>query len=259
MHFLENAIKSIKIQTYKNIEIIVVDDNSSDNTTDVVKKLNNKNIEIIYLRNDINKGVSATRNIGIKQATGKYILTLDDDNLLVPWAIDKLVKKIKQSKLDNLGGAYGWLWCMGENGKTLRIITERSNSLIKREIFENVGFYNEDLRNNEDLDFWLRVAKKYQFDYVPEILFVAKSHGQNQLSEFSKKNIKEYKEISDKYQVKSYKNNIWITNFVSKKTYIILSKIKNIFLVKIKLLFFPELKKNIELVKNSFIQNDVNL
>ena len=94
---LERAIISVKNQTYKNIEIIVVDDNANDieqrkSTEQVVKKYEN----IVYIQNKENLGGSKTRNIGIENAKGKYIAFLDDDDEFLPNKIEQQIKLYKE-------------------------------------------------------------------------------------------------------------------------------------------------------------------
>ena len=89
-NLLKDTILSVLIQTYKNFELIIVDDYSKDNTKRAVE--NFKDSRIIYLRHDKNKGPAATRNTGIKRAAGDYIFLLDDDDLIVPWALERLVE-----------------------------------------------------------------------------------------------------------------------------------------------------------------------
>lgn len=83
-HLIERAIKSVLSQTYQNFELVIVDDGSTDNTDDVINKLQQQDDRIIYLKHDKNKGGSATRNTGIKASRGECIAFLDSDDEWLP-------------------------------------------------------------------------------------------------------------------------------------------------------------------------------
>ena len=99
---LQEAIKSVLNQTYHNFELIVVDDYSQDGTLDVVKNFNDA--RVVYLRQKENGGISVACNAGIKKAKGEFIFILNDDDLLAPFALEELVKKINGSDLSKVGG-----------------------------------------------------------------------------------------------------------------------------------------------------------
>jgi len=101
--FLKSAIKSALHQTYDDIEIIVVDDNSSAPVHDVIKKLQDTRIK--YIRHKHNFGVSVARNTGIKASKGKYIAFLDDDDEWLPEKLEKQIEIIKNSS-EKVCGVY---------------------------------------------------------------------------------------------------------------------------------------------------------
>lgn len=98
--FLQRAIESVLKQTYKNLEILIVDDNDEKSeqrvkTEKIIEKFVNKGINLKYIKNKINMGACYSRNIGIDNAKGKYINFLDDDDELYPLKIEKSINKIK--------------------------------------------------------------------------------------------------------------------------------------------------------------------
>jgi GT2 family glycosyltransferase len=241
-----------------------VDDGSLNNTEKIVKGF--KDQRIVYLKHEKNRGIAASCNTGVKKAVGSYVFILNDDDLIVPWALEKLIKKIKQSDLENLGGVYGWSWWINDKGKTLRIINLKkrgytfdmilkkqifTNLLIKKEVFERVGVYNESLLSNEDFDFYLRMAKKYQFDFVPEILTIIRTHSQTHLSTFTKRHIRGHAKIIKKYSGNSRSQKFLLASFFPPKIYVQLSNFKNFIMNKIKLFFNPEIKKDMKLIKET--------
>jgi len=93
--FLGEAIESVVNQTYKNIEIIVINDGSTDNTEEIVKKWQKKDRRIRYLKHKENRGLSVARNDGIRISKGDFISLLDADDF---WMKDKLEKQMKKIK-----------------------------------------------------------------------------------------------------------------------------------------------------------------
>lgn len=263
-NLLKESISSVLKQTYQNFELIIVDDSSLNNTEKIVKGF--KDQRIVYLKHEKNRGVAASCNTGVKKAMGDYVFILNDDDLIVPWALEKLIKKIKQSVLENLGGIYGWSWWIDNKGKTLRIINLKkrgyifdmilkkqvfTNLLIKKEVFEKAGLYNESLLSNEDFDFYLRMAKKYQFDFVPEILTIIRTRSQTHLSTFIKRHIRSHAKIIKKYSSNWRSQKFLLASFFPPKIYVQLSNFKNFIMNKIKLLLNPEIKKDIKLIKET--------
>lgn len=99
--YIERAIKSVRYQTFKNIEIIVVNDASTDNTEEKIKKLKDKYKELIYIEHENKKGLGGARNTGLKVAKGEYIIFLDgDDYLANANVLEKLDELIGQDKTD---------------------------------------------------------------------------------------------------------------------------------------------------------------
>lgn len=97
-NFIESSIESIKKQTYKNYELIIINDGSSDNTKNILEKYNkDKNI---FVYNNANHGVSYSRNFGIDKAVGDYIMFVDADDVLIEYALEILVEYIKQYDVD---------------------------------------------------------------------------------------------------------------------------------------------------------------
>ena len=271
-NLLKEGISSVLKQTYQNFELIIVDDGSLNNTEKIVKGF--KDQRIVYLKHEKNRGVAESCNTGVKKAMGDYVFILNDDDLIVPWALEKLIKKIKQSDLENLGGVYGWSWWINDKGKTLRIINLKkrgyifdmilkkqifTNLLIKKEVFERVGVYNESLLSNEDFDFYLRMAKKYQFDFVPEILTIIRTHSQTHLSTFTKRHIRGHAKIIKKYSGNSRSQKFLLVSFFPPKIYVQLSNFKNIIMNKIKLLLNPEIKKDIKLIKETLRREGIKI
>lgn len=183
---LERAVKSVQKQTYKNWEIIVVDDGSTDNTEDIIKKLNDARIR--YVKNEKNLGAAASRNRGAELAKYDYVAFQDSDDV---WRIDKLEKQVKYLHQNT---DYDMVYCSFlkhySNGESLAVpnnqIGEREGDmyatllinnvigtptvLVKRNVFLECGGFDTELRAIEDWDFAVRVARNSQIGFVSEIL-----------------------------------------------------------------------------------------
>ena len=184
--YIARAIRSVLAQTYRNFEIIVVDDCSSDNLAEVVAQFNDQRIN--YIRHEINRGASTARNTGLKIAKGEYVAFLDSDD---EWFADKLQKQVdvfNKSHL-NTGLVYTGLRWIQESDKTViqeKIPNHRGNihqdllngscieslstPLIKTVVAREAGDFDESLPARQDWDFWIRISEKSTIDFVPEVL-----------------------------------------------------------------------------------------
>src|SRR5690554_3918162 len=93
-NFIDECLKSILNQTYKNIEVLLVDDGSTDNSVEKIKKYSDPRIRLI--QNERNMGIPYTRNVGLKEAKGKYIAIMDSDDISMPIRIEKQVAYLEQ-------------------------------------------------------------------------------------------------------------------------------------------------------------------
>lgn len=205
--FISEALETVREQSYKNYEIIVVDDGSTDGTCNILK--NETNITVIF--NIKNYGVSYSRNQGIKAASGKYIAFLDSDDL---WEKDKLEKQFKyledHSFPELLHCNEKWL----RNGKHLNqmarhkkqggyfidrmvelCLVSPSAAVIRKDVFNAFGNFDESLPVCEDFDLWLRYNLKFPFHFIEEQLVIKRGGHKNQLSQSV--------QIMDKYRLQS--------------------------------------------------------
>jgi glycosyltransferase involved in cell wall biosynthesis len=195
-HFLRAAIESVLIQTFRNFEIVVVDDASNDETPSIVRSF--RHAPIRYLRHDSKKGQGAARNTGIREARGEYIALLDDDD---EWLPEKLEQQV--TLLDTLPTRVGLVYTgfLKIDASNRRIIAkilpkERGNVfdalcrenwigcstvLVRRHCFDVAGYFDEELASGEDYDMWLRISKEFSFEYIIEPLVSYRVHG-SQLS-----------------------------------------------------------------------------
>ena len=146
---IEECLESVINQTYKNLEIILVDDASKDNCVELVKKYNDNRIKVIELKENVGAGLA--RNKGIEEATGSYICFLDSDDY---WAKDKLEKQVKFIEDNNytfIYGGYDYL----KNGKRKKAKVPKNlnyNQLLKdHSIFTSTVMLNMEHLKKEDI------------------------------------------------------------------------------------------------------------
>lgn len=198
--FIAEAIDSVLSQTFTNVEIIIVDDGSTDNTRDILAHYGTK-IKCIFQQN---KGVSAARNTGVKNSSGDLIAFLDADDIWLPEKIEKQVERfINDSEIGfvhcgieefdingnviekYLNGASGWV---ADELLLLRpvIVGPGSTLLLKREVFNAIDGFDERpiLRASEDWEFCYRIAKICKGSFVPEVLARYRNHGENRHLKF---------------------------------------------------------------------------
>jgi len=196
--FIEKALDSVLAQSYPPYEIIVIDDGSTDNTKAVLKKYQNK-IRYYYWKNH---GLSAARNRGIKLAKGELVALLDSDDY---WAPDKLrlqVLMFDKLKNTNVGMIDTFTDIISASGVLDRrlsrvqqgdsferllcrnTINQPSSVLIKKEVFDTVGLFNEKLKAVEDWEMWVRIAESYDIYTVPRPLTYYLKHSGNLSNNF---------------------------------------------------------------------------
>ena len=196
--YLSEAVESALAQSYQDLEVIVIDDGSTDNTPEVASGFPPG---VIYIRQE-NQGVSTARNNGIEMAKGEYLAFLDSDDIMLEGALQKSVDFLDQHP--EAGFCYGQVYRMDDKGRTLRLIGSRgaktscirdgkeqialmlfrgditpSTVLARRFCFEEVGLFNTTLHIGEDIDMWLRLAMRYSVGYIAEPLAKYRVHPQS--------------------------------------------------------------------------------
>ena len=194
VELLKRSIDSVINQTIKPFEIIIVDDGSNDGTEAMVKK----KYDSLKLIKQKNKGASAARNSGIKASSGEWICFLDSDD---EWKNDKLEKQITAvaNNSDYKFFHSNEIWI--KNGKRINQKKKHkkyggdifkkcldmcrispSSVLIDKSIFEEIGFFNENLVVCEDYELWLRICDQYKVFFIDEPLIIKYGGHQGQLS-----------------------------------------------------------------------------
>jgi glycosyltransferase involved in cell wall biosynthesis len=199
--FLKEAIESVLAQTYENWELIIVDDGSTDNTSELVKKFTDKRISYLCQQNT---GAPLARNKGIQKAKGDYIAFLDSDDIWLPQKIQKQLEVFKISRF-NPGVVYTGIQYIDYKGSPKKRkknslyrgnifyhllrknLTTTSAILAKKECFDECGLFDENLPCRQELDILIRISQYFAIDYVPEILTLERIHEKRITADIDKK------------------------------------------------------------------------
>ena len=202
---IRDAIASVLKQSYSNLEVIVVDDGSTDSTADVVTSFLDE--RLVFLRQE-NRGRSAARNRAIAQARGRYIAFLDSDDMYLEGKLEKQIDYMDSHP--EVGMTYTSAMCIDENGDSLPRKYEATVSgmihaaiafylpvtitlptvMVRREVFNAVGGFDEAMDRFEDTDMWRRISKTYCIGAIQEYTCKLRTHGGNCLASQDPKQIR---------------------------------------------------------------------
>jgi glycosyltransferase involved in cell wall biosynthesis len=190
---LGRAINSALEQTFANYEIIIVDDGSTDDTSDLVASYNDPRIR--YIRLPENRGLAHARNTGVMQARADLIAWLDSDDEWLPEKLERQVEYFARASQPNLGLVFTAREVIDASGTVVRVhkpefppgffdrpfpeIVRRLyvgnflapvTVMIRKRTVEAIGGFAEHLSGSDDYDLWLRVAGHYRMGYIPQVL-----------------------------------------------------------------------------------------
>ena len=185
---IERCLRSVLHQTYAEIEVIVIDDCSTDDTIQLINNIDDP--RIILFKNEENRGAGFSRNRGIEEAKGEYIAFQDSDD---EWLPDKLEKEMAALRKHDVDAVYCDVYFVDQNGnKTIRIAPDIEKGkvvndktldyqvhnltlitlLVKKKCLLEVGGFDQRFKNLIDLDLYIRLAKRYHFYHLNQPLAI---------------------------------------------------------------------------------------
>jgi glycosyltransferase involved in cell wall biosynthesis len=184
--YLRQSIDSCLQQTFKNIELIIVDDGSTDKTPEIIKSYKDKRIR--YIKHKENRGLPHSLNTGFSYATGEYLTWTSDDNIFAAEAIEKMLSFLKENKLEFVYCDF-YLFSNDDlqNRQIFRLpephdlhFEKQSRVgacfLYSKRVKEVVGDYNPDFVFVEDCDYWIRVSQKFPMGHLNVPIYFYRTH-----------------------------------------------------------------------------------
>lgn len=221
--YILKSLFSVINQNYPSIELIIIDDYSIDNSKSVIEKWLVSYPEILFIANETNLGNTKSFNKALKKANGAYIIDLAADDVLLPDCVTLQINAFKNTTLKNLGVVYGNTELISENGQFesyyfavdsfQKVLKKRATGpiysavlsggdsicsvsmMVKKTVFDHLNGYDERLAY-EDLDFWIRASRVYDFDFIDEILIQKRIVTNSLGTYFFKKNNSKAKKIN---------------------------------------------------------------
>ncbi len=184
--YLPRALDSIFAQTFRDFELIVVNDGSTDETASILASY--QQMHDFALIEQENKGLPTALNVGFAQARGEYLTWTSSDNVMMPEMLEVLVQALDENP--GVGLVYADWYVVDEQDQVLaiartidydRFLLLRDNYinacfLYRRECAEKVGLYDVDFMYCEDWDYWLRMARFYKMMHIDQILYQYRIH-----------------------------------------------------------------------------------
>lgn len=191
--YLKRCLDSVLMQSYKNIEIFVVDDNNPNTEarleTEMLMDEYRENDRVSYVKHEYNKNGSAARNTGWRHAAGKYITYVDDDDVIASTKIQKQVECLEALD-ESWGACYTGYTLLKPNGAQQKSSEKRSgncyvyalmrtmfmgsgsNLFLRKSVVDEIQGYDETFVRNQDIEFMVRALEKYKLAYIDENLLI---------------------------------------------------------------------------------------
>jgi glycosyltransferase involved in cell wall biosynthesis len=229
---IKNTLDSIQKQTYRPLEVVIVDDGSTDNTAEVIRNWviqNQQDALRVRCVEQQNQGANSARNRGISEATGEFIAFLDSDD---QWLAEKVEKQLAVFLANReIGGVYCGLQSVDLTSGKSHAATNRSYAvgdlsaamlirdvssptscwMVRRNCFDDVGLFDISLPARQDWDMWIRLASKFKVGAVPEVLVEMGEHTGERVRSDPSREIAAHKTIFKKYAHLRKKLPFWVS------------------------------------------------
>ena len=184
--YIDKAVESIIGQNYKNWELILVNDCSTDRTLEILERYSGKDGRIRIINNAHNMKLPASLNIGFENAKGSYLTWTSDDNIYKKNALETMCKVLDSNP--DIGMVYAdFVGVDGEGNKTKRYCMHEPDDiflincvgacfLYRAEVKDKIGNYNPDKFLVEDYDYWLRIYSRFRMKHICESLYMYRFH-----------------------------------------------------------------------------------
>lgn len=194
--FVKRAVDSVLAQTYTDWELVIVDDNSTDGSYEMVCALY-KDKRIKILKNDQNEGIGVSRKKAIDKSTGELVGHIDSDDMLEKWALEEMVKAF-QNKPD-VGLIYSDYaqinrhdevesYSLSKTYDPTKLYQHgwRHFGMYKKSVYADTNGFNQQLRHCEDGDLFMQIAEKSSCYHLSKVLYFYRNHGDNTTTKVKK-------------------------------------------------------------------------
>ncbi|MDX5438147.1 MAG: glycosyltransferase [Pontibacter sp.] len=203
--FLRPALDSVLAQTYPNLEVIIVDDSSTDGSVRIIREYVQRYPQLQFISTGQNMGNTKAFNLGWRAGKGRFILDFATDDVLLPERVTQQVQQFAELSPE-YGVVYSDAAYITDNSEHLYLHSERYEAapngtvfaevlrryficpptmLVRREVYEELHGYDESLAY-EDFDFWVRSSRHYKYAYLPEVTTLRRVHGHSLSSNWYK-------------------------------------------------------------------------
>ena len=191
---VKKAVESVLKQTYRKIELIIIDDASTDSTPKIVSELAKEDDRIVMLRNSVNRGITYSLNRGLRKASGKYIARIDGDDWYHPRKLELQMTFLEERRDYGIVGTFYVLLTRDKmalkvslpitHEEILRQLAYRnafahSSIMVRKDILDAVGYYDERYEYAQDYDLYFRILSISKGYNIPKYLLFRRSKSQN--------------------------------------------------------------------------------
>jgi glycosyltransferase involved in cell wall biosynthesis len=193
---IARTVASVLAQTYPDFELIIVNDGSADNTLEIISKIDDRRVKIETRKH---AGVSASRNYGAACSRGRYLAFIDSDDIWLPEKLEVQIDALEKNLL--AAAAYGWTDYIDEKDRLIfpgahisfsgniydrllvsDFLESGSNIMIRKEIYNEIGGFDDSRRFCEDWEWALKLAQKHTFVAIPRVLVLFRLSGSSATS-----------------------------------------------------------------------------